>query len=150
VLSGHIHRAQQLTQALDGGQLAVPVIYPGSIERTSFAERFEEKYFVTLKYFSDGVGYSEIIEYHQLPTRPMVKMDIPIDDRNLNQVSLLIRDRLSLVNPDAIVRINLTGRDGQQYLEGLTAPYLRELSPQSMNISLGKDWVFQEQHHSVR
>jgi len=45
VLSGHIHRAQQLDQTLDGQQLQVPVIYPGSIERTSIAERFEEKSF---------------------------------------------------------------------------------------------------------
>jgi DNA repair exonuclease SbcCD nuclease subunit len=145
VLSGHIHRAQQLTQTLDGKQLAVPVVYSGSIERTSFAERFEEKYFVTMRITCEGNRFSHEIEYHQLPTRPMVKMEIPIEDRNLNQVSLLIRERLSLVNPDAIVRINLTGKDGQGYLEGMTAPHLRDLSPESMNISLGRDWIFQDQ-----
>lgn len=45
VLSGHIHRAQQLDHTLGGQKVPVPVIYPGSIERTSIAERFEEKSF---------------------------------------------------------------------------------------------------------
>jgi len=43
VLAGHIHRGQQITHDLAGRKLPAPVIYPGSTERTSFAEREEEK-----------------------------------------------------------------------------------------------------------
>ncbi|MCJ7626326.1 MAG: hypothetical protein MUO76_22775 [Anaerolineaceae bacterium] len=42
VLSGHIHRSQTLTHDLRGDHLAAPVVYPGSVERTSFAERYED------------------------------------------------------------------------------------------------------------
>jgi len=43
-LSGHIHRHQ----VLSGRSLATPVIYPGSTELTSSAERFETKGYVTM------------------------------------------------------------------------------------------------------
>jgi DNA repair exonuclease SbcCD nuclease subunit len=43
VLSGHIHRHQTLTHDLRRRALAAPVLYPGSIERTSIAEADEEK-----------------------------------------------------------------------------------------------------------
>ena len=47
VLAGHIHRHQTLS----GGQ----VVYPGSTERTSSAERFESKGFVTLQIERQGI-----------------------------------------------------------------------------------------------
>jgi len=43
VLSGHIHRFQILRKNLNGRLIQTPVYYPGSIERTSFAERDEKK-----------------------------------------------------------------------------------------------------------
>lgn len=43
VLSGHIHRFQVLTTDLKGQSIKTPVLYPGSIERTSFAEKEEPK-----------------------------------------------------------------------------------------------------------
>jgi exonuclease SbcD len=49
VLSGHIHRHQVLTRDLRGHPLSSLVIYPGSTERTSSAERFESKGYVTLE-----------------------------------------------------------------------------------------------------
>lgn len=48
VLSGHIHRHQVLRKDLRGHALAAPVFYPGSTERTSTAERFEAKGYVTM------------------------------------------------------------------------------------------------------
>ena len=50
VLCGHIHRAQILRSGLNGHALAAPVIYPGSIERTSVAERHEEKGYYLLTF----------------------------------------------------------------------------------------------------
>src|SRR5512140_3049192 len=43
VLSGHIHRAQVLARDLAGRPLASPVLFAGSTDRTSFAERNEPK-----------------------------------------------------------------------------------------------------------
>jgi DNA repair exonuclease SbcCD nuclease subunit len=43
VLSGHIHRCQVLRKDLSGRPLASPVLFAGSTERTSSAERWETK-----------------------------------------------------------------------------------------------------------
>ena len=43
LLSGHIHRAQVLARDLSGRPLAAPVLFAGSTDRVSFAERFEPK-----------------------------------------------------------------------------------------------------------
>jgi DNA repair protein SbcD/Mre11 len=56
VLSGHIHRQQVLTADLDGRPLAAPVFYPGSTERTSGAERYERKGFLTMRMAGDSDG----------------------------------------------------------------------------------------------
>ncbi len=48
VLSGHIHRHQLLTSDSRRRPLASPVFFPGSTTRTSGAERFEPKGFLTM------------------------------------------------------------------------------------------------------
>ena len=140
VLSGHIHRGQQLTQSLDRKKLNVPIIYPGSIERTSFAERFEEKYYVMITLVPGKNKTLQIIEYHQLPARPMVNLKIPVEDRDLPEVKSLIKDRLLMINPDSIVRINLTGPNADGIQQSLTASGLRAVAPRSMNINLRREW----------
>jgi DNA repair protein SbcD/Mre11 len=68
VLSGHIHRHQVLTRDLRGRAVAVPVFYPGSIERTAAAEAGEEKGYLTLRV--DAGQPSRIDwQFHCLPTR---------------------------------------------------------------------------------
>lgn len=49
VLAGHIHRHQVLVKDLGGLPFGAPVFYPGSTERTSSAERYEAKGYVTLE-----------------------------------------------------------------------------------------------------
>jgi DNA repair exonuclease SbcCD nuclease subunit len=135
VLSGHIHRAQQLDRTLAGEELRVPVIYPGSIERISIAERFEDKSYKLIKLmFVDGKITQEI-ETHSLPARPMLKVSVPVQDHPPDQVLLHIRGQLSLINPNAVVRIELTGRRAEQIQRSITAASLRAAAPRSMNIS---------------
>ena len=50
VLSGHIHRFQVLAKDREGKALRAPVFYPGSIERTSFAEKNEKKGYLILEF----------------------------------------------------------------------------------------------------
>jgi exonuclease SbcD len=69
-LSGHIHRGQKLTRALDGTPLPAPFFYPGSVERTSFAERFETKGFLILRFEAGSVTH----DWRPLPTQPMLEM----------------------------------------------------------------------------
>ena len=54
LLSGHFHRAQHLTRDLRGVKLAAPVIYPGSVERTAFAERYEIEGVYALRIYHRG------------------------------------------------------------------------------------------------
>ena len=56
VLAGHIHRQQVLSMDLSGRPLAAPVFYAGSTERTSGAERYEPKGYVTMEIAPDSDG----------------------------------------------------------------------------------------------
>jgi DNA repair exonuclease SbcCD nuclease subunit len=53
VLSGHIHRHQVIATDLRGRSIAAPVFYPGSTARTSGAERYEAKGYVTMEIAPD-------------------------------------------------------------------------------------------------
>ena len=68
VLAGHIHRHQVLREDLHGRTLGAPVFYPGSVERTSSAERFESKGFVTMQIASDERSGGNVCawKFHQL------------------------------------------------------------------------------------
>jgi DNA repair exonuclease SbcCD nuclease subunit len=135
VLSGHIHKAQQLDRTLNGEELTAPVIYPGSIERISIAERFEGKSFKLIKLSFDKGKIIQEIETHSLSARPMLKVSIPVQDHPPDQVLLHIQGQLSLINPDAVVRVELTGHRAEQIQRSITAASLRAAAPRSMNIT---------------
>jgi DNA repair exonuclease SbcCD nuclease subunit len=135
VLSGHIHKAQQLDYSPDGQQQPVPVIYSGSIERTSIAERFEEKSFKLIKLIWEKGEISQEVETHPLPVRPMLKVSVPVRDFPPDQVLTHIRGQLSFINPNAVVRVELTGRHAEQIRRSITAASLRAAAPRSMNVS---------------
>jgi DNA repair protein SbcD/Mre11 len=75
VLSGHIHRAQILFRDLRGTDFPAPVVYPGSIERTSFAEQNEPKGFLTFSVRLDcNPPRPADLKFHDLPARPMYRL----------------------------------------------------------------------------
>ena len=137
VLSGHIHRAQQLDHSLNGQPLEFPVIYPGSIERTSVSERFEDKSFKLIDLSWQEGKLIQELETHPLPARPMLKVSVPVWDHPPDQVLIHIRGQLSLINPDAVVRVELTGSRAEQIQNSIPAASLRAAAPGSMNISFG-------------
>jgi len=136
ILAGHIHRAQILRRDLAGRPLAAPVIYPGSTERTSFAERKEEKGSFILR-LKDGrsepgndVGVSAAsaglrldgIEFRKLDCRPMLQVDVALERWKENLMAIL-----SQIPENAVLRIRWTGAlEGE---EGPTAEVLRRLLP---------------------
>lgn len=141
VLSGHIHRSQRLTHTLDGQPLHAPVIYPGSIERTSFAERYEEKHFVIIKVESGSK--KPIIEFRPLPARPMAKLEVVTDGLTISAIMNLIGDQLVALDPDSIVRIQLRGANVEELQASISAGALRAIAPPTMNISLANNWISQ-------
>jgi DNA repair exonuclease SbcCD nuclease subunit len=74
VLSGHIHWHQVLTSDLSGRRLSTPVLYPGSIERTSLAEIDEPKGFMIVALRANEPTW----EFRRLPTRPMIRRELDV------------------------------------------------------------------------
>jgi DNA repair exonuclease SbcCD nuclease subunit len=138
VLAGHIHRHQVLRRDLAGRRLAAPVFYPGSIERTSVAERDEEKGYLTLdlRPGPERGGAVESWTFHRLPARSMV--DLPIRTTGVNPAQLKRRlcDGLEKLDPDAVVRVCPQGDVAPDQLPLFRAEALRAIAPSTMSVSL--------------
>ncbi len=138
VLAGHIHRHQVLTRDLAGRELAAPVLYPGAIERTSFAERGEIKGYLMLEIEPDAAcgGRLRRWELCTLPAREMRVVTVSasgLDGREL-------RDRLARLlaaEPEtALVQVRVEGALEADAAAALRAAELRRLHPPSMIVEL--------------
>jgi hypothetical protein len=76
------------------------------------------------------------IEFHQLPTRPMVKIEVDTYERSIVQVRNEIEERVSSLEKDAVVRVSFSEEGREDLLRVFTAGHLREMVPKTMNISL--------------
>lgn len=124
ILSGHIHR-QQVLKSRHG----TPVIYPGSIERTSFAERLETKGYYLIKITQTGIN----LEFRPLPARPMIELtlsDSLLDEMSMHQEIL---SKLPEWPDDTILRVRCTSK---QQLDNLKIRNLRSLLPASYNVDV--------------
>jgi exonuclease SbcD len=141
VLCGHIHRGQVLRHDLGGRRLAAPVIYPGSVERTSFAERMEDKGYamVRIRPADHAQAGPPEVTFRPLPARPMVSL--VFEPRSPHREALVrhLASRLEALDPDSVVRVQLHGPHAEQARSFLSAADLRDLAPSSMNISLAPE-----------
>jgi DNA repair exonuclease SbcCD nuclease subunit len=133
VLSGHIHRHQVITRDLRRLPLETPVLYPGSIERTSLAEIDETKGFMTV-----SVGRSARVrwEFHPLPARPMLREEIVADGLGASQIEAAIREIVARAPLDAVVSIRVSGALDEGQWAGASASRLRTFVPESMNVDV--------------
>jgi exonuclease SbcD len=115
-LSGHIHRHQVLRLAE-----RPPVIYAGSVERTSFAEAGETKGYVILDLTWSGVG---AFEFRQLPARPMVTCTLSFEDIDAAAAHARVAAAINATPHDAVVRLRIRG----PMPSTLTAAALRALA----------------------
>ena len=136
VLSGHIHRHQVLTTDLRGQPLAAPVLYPGSIERTSIAEADEEKGFMIIEVACDESGARVDWQFRKLPARPLVRRDMRIGGIADEALESMIRSFVAESPPDAVLTIRVVGLMTQHAARVLSAANLRRVAPPSMNIEL--------------
>ncbi len=100
-LSGHIHRHQVLRPA---GR--APVIYAGSVERTSFAEAPETKGYVVLEFTQSGLGG---FEFRPLPARPMVTRALSLDGVNGMDAHARVAAAIGSTPDDAVVQLRIAG-----------------------------------------
>lgn len=135
VLSGHIHRAQ----VLEGPH--PPVVYPGSTERTSFAERNEAKGFSDLEVAVPGDGAASLAERHflELPARPMADLELP-PELEAEGVAAFLAARAAALPGDAVVRI-VAREPRPEVVEHLRAPALRAAFPPAMNVQLSREII---------
>jgi exonuclease SbcD len=138
ILAGHIHRFQVLTKDLRGKPIAAPVFYPGSIERTSFAERDEKKGYLTLDIDASGPlkGSLKNWTFHELPTRSMRQVELQADNLGDADLQLLIRNTLEKLPEDSVVKIKIHGDVHKDSYSAVTAASLRSLSPPTMNVGV--------------
>ena len=119
VLAGHVHRHQVLA-------LAVPVIYCGSIERTSYAEKHETKGFCELT-FERGSATGMV--FRELPARQMVDFDGTIYSRPARLLEAITRQS-SGWPPEALVRVRLAVYPDKQLTRALA-----EIIPGPLSLS---------------
>ncbi len=138
VLAGHIHRHQVLTADLRGRPLPTPVIYPGSIERTSFAERNEEKGYVVLEVAAAGErgGVLRRWTFHALPARPMVIEEIQAGGADRADLHRLLAAAIRRAPEDAVLRIRVHGVPRPGGFAALRAGSVRALTPPPMNVEV--------------
>ncbi len=138
ILAGHIHRSQVITRDLQGASLNTPVIYPGSVERTSFAERREAKHYARLRIGLGGPDRGKLIhtDFVPLPTRPMAILRLAAGGSDAGMLMRELKRRLRAMDPDAVVCIRIEGMLPPDSRDGLSIEKIRELAPPGMNVSL--------------
>src|SRR5690606_36292303 len=136
VLSGHIHRQQVLTEDLRGRPVDVPVLYPGSVERTAYAEMGEEKgYFLVDVEVQDGRP-RVTWDARALYARPMVSVEVDVAGRSGEEVDRAVREIVAGMPEDAVLRVRVTGALGQEHFRVLRASYVRRYAPPTMNVEI--------------
>ena len=141
VLSGHIHREQVLASKSIGGKTTPPVIYPGSIERTSFAERDESKgfYDISLGKGEHGKWQIEELDFHELPARPMVDITLG-SSLEPGEVADFIKLEASKIDSNSIVRLRSEPDIGLGVKGSVTSSLLRDILPDTMNYQFSSDF----------
>lgn len=136
VLTGHVHRHQVLTTDLDGRPLAAPVIYPGSTERTAFAEMGEAKGTVLLEIDAAGGGPPRVRwRFRELPARPMVVREIRGDGAPA-EVEREVARALNESPRDAVLLLRVRGVPRGDVAEILSAPRIRARAPHGTNVEV--------------
>jgi exonuclease SbcD len=142
VLSGHIHRHQVLTTDLSRRPLNAPVLYPGSIERTSLAEIDEPKGFMMVSVAESEGDVDVRWEFRQLPARPMLRAELAVDGLSARQLDSAIRAIVADAPADAVMFIRVTGALGDAHWRVVSTARLREFVPETMNVEVRPEGRF--------
>lgn len=141
VLSGHIHRHQVLTRDLRGRPLAAPVLYPGSIERTSIVEASEDKGFMLVDLVLNDGEVRADWRFNMLPARPLIRCSVDVNSCTSAELETRLRTVVAEAPADAVLTIHVEGDMTEDAGRLLSAANLRSLAPATMNIELRfADW----------
>ena len=136
VLSGHIHRHQVITTDLARRALEAPVLYPGSIERTAFAEMGETKGFLVVR-VGDGEGRERVgWEFRELPARPMIRREIAVDASSETALATIVHEIIAAAPHDAVLSIRVAGELTDEQWRAVSSANLRTMAPRTMNVEI--------------
>ena len=125
-----------LTVDLDGRRLTAPVLYPGSIERTAFAEAGETKGFMLVRVALDHATSNDIEwEFRPLPARPMRRVDL-FATEEVETLSRSVRDAIADAPGDAVLSLRVHGELTDAHWQVLSAKSLRAIAPPTMNVEV--------------
>jgi DNA repair exonuclease SbcCD nuclease subunit len=134
VLCGHVHRQQVLRSDLRGRPLPAPVVYAGSVERTSFAERDETKGFVMATIGAGGRGGRLLAcELRPLPARPMRVHELA-ETASVSGLERQIAAAVAAAPADVVLQLRVP--EAVASAEALRAARLRALAPPTANVSV--------------
>lgn len=133
-LSGHIHRHQVLTRDLSGREVSTPVLYPGSIERTSLAEMDEPKGFMIVTLGERTASW----EFRRLPARPMIRRDLDAGVMDVDSLEATVREIIATAPPDAVLVIRVNGVLTVEQARVLSSARIRALAPTTMNVEISE------------
>jgi len=139
VLTGHVHRHQVRTADLAGTPLPAPILYPGSVERTAFAEMGERKGTLLLEAEGDAGhpgGRLAAWRFCELPTRTMVVADVQSGGTSGAALEREVRGAVAGAPSDAVLRIRVHGAVAPSARAVLSAERLRLLAPEEMNLEV--------------
>jgi exonuclease SbcD len=136
VLSGHIHRHQILLRDLRGRALAAPVLYPGSIERTSIAEADEAKGYMIVDVALGDDGTRVDWSFRTLPARPLVRHTLSVAAHAEAELERQLQVIIAELPADAVLTIRVEGTFTQDAARVFSAARLRALAPATMNIEV--------------
>jgi DNA repair exonuclease SbcCD nuclease subunit len=137
VLCGHIHRQQVLKKQLDKRDGTLPVIFCGSTERTSFAEKNETKGFYHLTFSPDSQCKWQLTNYRfiELSSRPMIDITIQ-SGLEAQHFGHFLETKIRDIDQNSIIRFKSAKPLNGELLELLRTDNLAKFLPGSMNFSL--------------
>jgi DNA repair protein SbcD/Mre11 len=154
LLSGHIHRHQVLTRDLAGRPLPMPVLYPGSIERTSTAEIGERKGYLMVELDTAAADVADARDagdqpdaenqaaavlrwrFVELPARPMRLERIAAGDAEGVALDATLRAMVASMPPDAVLLVRVEGDMTAAQLRVISASHVRSYAPPAMNVEV--------------
>lgn len=133
-LSGHIHREQILWTEEKMNGKPVPMIYPGSTERTSFAEMDEQKGFYILEFeIGEALPTLEDMHFEKLYARPMMSVDLGVRPYTPDVLRNEIQKAVAEMDANSVLRFKA---ENQVTLAMLSSSFLKEVVPSTMNVSV--------------
>jgi DNA repair exonuclease SbcCD nuclease subunit len=141
LLCGHIHRQQIFYKRTHQSSSAIPIIFSGSTERTSFAEKDEKKGFYHLTFGKRWRQHWELKEtkFLELSCRPMT--DIYIESGISGQsLESYLKGKIAQLDQNSIIRLRSHKPVSKELASIMTPSKIRHLLPAEMTFKFSSNF----------